>query len=140
MCIQLSHCSVLDVRALVPLGQTRGATTVSLQWVLNLYLLIGYRILRIILFIPVMSLCALFSIYFYRTQGYLHPIATYDEGFAITALFLLYVQYVCPHPNGRAQYFSNLERRWFNGKKKGTGGSLRWYRVCIDAVENQLSD
>lgn len=88
------------------------------------------QILRIILFDVVFSISAFFSIYFYAAAGYIHPAAVYYEGFAMTAIFLLFVQLVCPNSQNRAQFFTSLERRWMNGKaKKGSKGSLRWFRV-----------
>ncbi|KAK4945638.1 hypothetical protein LTR10_015257 [Elasticomyces elasticus] len=87
------------------------------------------QIIRILLWVPFYSICAFFSIYFYEAQGYTAALAQWYEGFSITALFLLYVHYVAPRPETRANFFHNLERRWMNGKKKGDGGSLRWYRV-----------
>lgn len=88
------------------------------------------QILRIIMFNVVFSLSAFFSIYFYASAVYNHAWAVYYEGFAMTALFLLYVQLICANPNDRAQYFSNLQRLWYNGKiKESSNGSLRWFRV-----------
>lgn len=76
------------------------------------------------------SVCAFFSIYFYEAEKHLHLFATYYEGFAMTALFLLYVFLVCPNVTDRAQYFTNLDRKLFNGRaKRNSHGSLRWFRV-----------
>ncbi|KAI1611961.1 organic solute transporter Ostalpha-domain-containing protein [Exophiala viscosa] len=87
------------------------------------------QIVRILLWVPFYSICAFFSIYFYEAQGYVAALAQWYEGFSITALFLLYVHYVAPRQENRANFFHRLERRWMNGKKKGDGGSLRWFRV-----------
>lgn len=88
------------------------------------------QMIRVILFDVVFSITSFFSIYFYGSAVYNHAWAVYYESFAMVALFLLYVQLVCPDPNDRAQYFSNLQRLWYNGKtKKGSDGSLRWFRV-----------
>lgn len=100
------------------------------------------QILRIILFDVIFSLTSFFSIYFYVAAAYSHAFAIYYEGFAMTALFLLYVQLVCPVPTDRAQYFSNLQRLWVNGKvKDSSNGSLRWFRVslCLHAAEQLLT-
>lgn len=94
-------------------------------------MLIVRRISRIILWNVVFSTSAFFSIYFYAAEQYIHPFADYYEGFAMTALFMLYVNLACPNVLDRAQYFTNLERRWLNGKPHGTKGSLRWFRVSI---------
>ena len=51
------------------------------------------------------------------------------EGFALTALFLLYVEIAAPDPTTREAFFDRLERRWYSGKKKSDKGSLRWFRV-----------
>lgn len=86
--------------------------------------------IRIILFDVVFSLTSFFSIYFYSSASYNHAFGTYYEAFAMLSLFLLYNQFICPEPGDRAQYFSNLQRLWMNGKiKKNSSGSLRWFHV-----------
>lgn len=92
--------------------------------------LTSFRHVRIILFNIVFSITGFFNIYFYSLQGTIHPIATCYEGVAMTALFLLYVQLLCPNEQDRAQYFASLQRTWYNGKPmKGSKGSLRWFHV-----------
>ncbi|KAK4978561.1 hypothetical protein LTR42_001061 [Elasticomyces elasticus] len=57
------------------------------------------------------------------------PQADYYQGFAISCLFLLYVQLVIPEQESREIYFARLERQWISGKKKNNNGSLRWFRI-----------
>lgn len=97
------------------------------------------QIVRIILFVPFVSSCCFWSIWFYAAAGFITPVAQCYEGFAITALFLLYVQLATPDERNRAQIFDNLERRWLNGKKKGDNGSLRWFKVSTqdEALERK---
>lgn len=83
--------------------------------------------MRIIIFDVVFTLTSFFSIYFYGSAVYNHAWAQYYEGLAMTALFLLYVQLLCPDPNQRAQYFANIPRK-AGGKVTGNG-SLGWFRV-----------
>lgn len=96
----------------------------------SLPILTTSRIIRIILFNVVFSIASFFGIFFYAASDYIHPLAVCYEGLAMTALFLLYVNLVCPDELDRAQYFTSLERKWINGKvKKGSSGSLRWFRM-----------
>lgn len=88
------------------------------------------QMMRIILFDVVFTITSYFSIYFYGSAVYNHAWAQYYEGFAMIALFLLYVQLLCPDPNQRAAYFHNLELHTKKGKvKKNSNGSLAWFRV-----------
>lgn len=133
MPLQLCLCHLLDDWARALLGETSRAETVRITPHQH-HVTDGIRILRIILFDVVLSVSAFFSTYFYISEGYVHPLAIYYEGFAMTAIFLLLVQYACPDPYDRAQYFTNLERHWVNGKvKKGSKGSLRWFRVRAES-------
>lgn len=94
------------------------------------------QIVRIIVFVPFVSVCQLFSVWFYNAAGYITPVGEYYEGFAITSLFLLYLALVSPDESRREQFFDSLERRWLSGKKKGSHGSLRWFRIlCIMAFQ-----
>lgn len=82
------------------------------------------------MFVPFFSICQLFSIWFYGVSGSLMPIAQLYEGYAVTALFLLYVNMVAPDTSTRASFFNQLERKLFNGKPRKNGkGSLRWFRI-----------
>ncbi|KAL9111085.1 MAG: hypothetical protein Q9227_004518 [Pyrenula ochraceoflavens] len=83
---------------------------------------------RIIAFVPVYSVCSFFSVWFYDASGYLTPIGQYYEGFAITAMFLLYVEYVTPDEGTRAEFYRSLEHRGMTGRKMSNRGSLGWYR------------
>lgn len=85
--------------------------------------------MRIILFVPFLSICCFFSVYFYGAQPFIIPVGQCYEGFAITAIFLLYVQLVTPDVSKRAHFFDQLERRWATGRSKGSKGSLRWFQV-----------
>lgn len=49
----------------------------------------------------------------------------------MNALFLLYIEIASPDGTTRESFFNDLERRWYNGKKKGNNGSLRWFRVSL---------
>jgi hypothetical protein len=48
----------------------------------------------------------------------------------LNALFLLYLEIANPTGLRQESFYQTLERRWYNGEKKGDGGSLRWFRVC----------
>lgn len=100
------------------------------------------QMMRIILFDVVFSIASFFSIYFYGSAVYNTAWATFYEGLAMTALFLLYVQLICPNPNHRAQYFHDLQLKSKSSKPpKGSGGSLKWYRVSSPTtVEVTMSD
>lgn len=88
------------------------------------------QMIRIILFDVVFSITSFFSIYFYNSAVYNHAWSTFYEGLAMTALFLLYVQLLCPEIDHRAQYFHDLPKTTIRGKvRKGAGGSLNWFRV-----------
>ena len=76
-----------------------------LTWLVAIFLLAGHyrnwtvpleqkQYARIILFLPVFSVCALLSIAFYQADGYIAPGGQWYEGFAICALFLLYTEVI----------------------------------------------
>ena len=87
------------------------------------------QIVRIVWFLPIYSILAVFSIWYYHLAGYLASFGQWTEGFALTALFLLYVEIASPDGTTREAFFDSLERRWYSGHKKGDHGSLRWFRV-----------
>ncbi|KAK3674379.1 hypothetical protein LTR78_005848 [Recurvomyces mirabilis] len=120
------------------------ATACIISILLALYLLWGHlfhwtkphqqkQIVRIIVFIPVVQLCQLFSVWFYNASAYCQAWAEYYQGFGITALFLLYLALATPEDTlHREHFFDNLQRLWHNGRAKGQDGSLRWFRIlCI---------
>ena len=84
---------------------------------------------RIITFVPVCSICSFFSIWFYEAEGYLTPIGQFYEGYAITAMFLLIVEFITPEETNRAASYESLEHRGLTGRKISSHGSLGWYRV-----------
>ncbi|KAF2811324.1 uncharacterized protein BDZ99DRAFT_461417 [Mytilinidion resinicola] len=80
-----------------------------------------------IIFMPVIF-CALelLSIIFYSDSIYLSPLKETYQAFCIAALFLLYVEFVCPDEQMRDAYFNGVE----NKDRKGNvipGGSLLWF-------------
>jgi len=71
---------------------------------------------------------SLVSIMFYDDSIYIVPIMGVYEAFCIAALFLLFLEFICPDEDAREKYFSNLE----NKDKKGNitpGGSRKWFNV-----------
>jgi hypothetical protein len=74
---------------------------------------------------------SLISIIYYTDSIYIVPIMGIYEAFCIAALFLLFLEIICPDEEARPKYFANLE----NKDKKGNivpGGSLKWFNVSID--------
>lgn len=72
---------------------------------ITLYLITGHvrnwtnpaeqkQYVRIILFTPAFALCAALSILFYHADGYIAPWGQWYEGFAMCALFLLFIEVV----------------------------------------------
>lgn len=71
---------------------------------------------------------SLVSILFYEDSIYITPLMGVYEAFCISALFLLFLEFVCPDETAQSKYFSNLE----NKDKKGNiipGGSQKWFNV-----------
>ncbi len=91
------------------------------------------RIVRIIAFIPIFSIVSFFSVWFYGAADYIAPIAQYYEGFAIVAIFFLYITYITPNEASRLQFYHDLERRGFRNKvKEPRQGSLRWFKASFN--------
>ena len=68
--------------------------------------------------------------WFYGATDYIAPIAQYYEGFAIVALFLLYITYITPNESSRLQFYYSIERQGFRGRvKEPRQGSLRWFKA-----------
>ena len=61
-----------------------------------------------IAFLPVYAIGALISIYLYRTQPYVAPAPDFYEGFAISAMFLLFVTFLAPDSSTRGQVFDDM--------------------------------
>ena len=82
-----------------------------------------------IIFMPVFfCVISLLSIMFYVDSIYITPVMGVYEAFCIAALFLLFLEFICPDEEARPKYFSNLE----NKDKKGNvipGGSRQWFNV-----------
>lgn len=88
------------------------------------------RIIAMPVFFCVVSLV---SILFYDDSIYITPIMGVYEAFCIAALFLLFLEFICPDEEARPKYFSNLE----NKDKKGNiipGGSRKWFNVSSFSV------
>jgi hypothetical protein len=71
---------------------------------------------------------SLLSILFYGDSIYITPVMGVYEAFCIAALFLLFLEFICPDEDARPKFFANLE----NKDKKGNiipGGSQKWFNV-----------
>ncbi|OCL13952.1 hypothetical protein AOQ84DRAFT_331864 [Glonium stellatum] len=94
---------------------------------------------RIIAMPVFFSIISLLSIMFYVDSIYFKPLIDVYESFCVAALFLLYVEYVCPEEEMRPKYFNDLE----NKDKKGNiipGGSLKWFnRTWITVLQFPLT-
>jgi hypothetical protein len=85
--------------------------------------------IRIIVMPVFFCIISLLSILFYEDSIYITPLLGVYEAFCIAALFLLFLELVCPNEGARSDYFSQLE----NKDKKGNiipGGSGKWFNVC----------
>ncbi|KAI9713527.1 MAG: hypothetical protein M1820_000909 [Bogoriella megaspora] len=85
------------------------------------------QIVRVVVTPIWFSVVSLWSIAFYEAADYLTPIANIYESFALTALFLLFVNYVAPDPVTRDAFFNNLPMKDRKGNETGLG-SLGWFR------------
>jgi hypothetical protein len=88
---------------------------------------------RIIAMPVFFCIISMLCIIFYTDSIYIRPLIDVYEAFCIAALFLLYLEFVCPEPDQRVKYFSNLE----NKDRKGNvipGGSLKWYNVSFSLL------
>lgn len=85
------------------------------------------HIVRILLTPLIFSLFNALAIGFYEAAAYLTPVAQLYEVFAVVAIFLLFLAFVCPDPREHEAYFANLERRDNKQKVVHDHGSLRWF-------------
>ncbi|KAK4548081.1 hypothetical protein LTR36_010801 [Oleoguttula mirabilis] len=87
------------------------------------------QIVRILLTPLIFSILSFFSLCFYNAAAYLNPVAQLYEVFAVVAIFLLFLAFVCPDPVEYDSFFGSLERRSNRGSKakKHSRGSLRWF-------------
>lgn len=90
------------------------------------------QILRIAALPVFLCLFNFLALCWYRTFQYINPIAGLYQAFAIAALFLLLLEWVCPEGTDREKYFSEFP---FKGKKGDIieGGSLAWFEVGCSA-------
>lgn len=93
------------------------------------------QMVRILLTPLIFSLFSFFSLWFYNAAAYLNAVAQLYEVFAVVAIFLLFLAFVCPNPEQYDEYFANLERRSIHGShlKKHGQGSLRWFYVSTSS-------
>lgn len=88
---------------------------------------------RIIAMPVIFCIVCLLSVLFYSASIYIKPLIEVYEAFCVAALFLLYLEYVCPNEDERFTYFANLPAK----DKKGNplpGGSLQWYKVSVHGI------
>lgn len=113
-----------------------GLTTISAIWLIWKHLARYTRPkeqrqnIRIIAMPVFFCVVSLLSIQFYDDSIYITPIMGIYEGFCIAALFLLFLEFICPDEEARPKYFANLE----NKDKKGKitpGGSQKWFNVSL---------
>jgi len=86
------------------------------------------QIIRTVLMPLSFGIIAFLSVVFYEQSIYLKPIMQVYEALCVSALFFLFLEYVCPEADRRAAYFSAVEQK----NKKGNvipGGSLLWFNV-----------
>jgi hypothetical protein len=97
------------------------------------------QIIRIILMPLFFGILAFLSVVFYEQSIYLKPITQAYEALCVSALFFLFLEYVCPDADKRAAYFSAVE----NKDKKGNvipGGSLLWFNVRVTYSPSSSSE
>ena len=86
------------------------------------------QIIRIVWLPVFFCIISLLAVIFYDQSIYVEPIKEVYEAFCIAALFLLYVEYVCPDEHERPAFFTKLENKNRKGKVI-PGGSLVWWHV-----------
>lgn len=123
------------------------AVPVIFTTLISMYLIAGHllhwtrpleqkQILRVVFFVPIYSIIAFFSVWFYHVSAFLAPYGQWIEGFALSALFLLYLEIANPGGVRQEEFYARLVRRLATEKQKGDRGSLRWFRVSTDYFEN----
>ena len=96
------------------------------------------QIVRIVYMPVVFCITSMLSILFYEASIYLVPITEAYEAFCITALFYLYIEYVCPDEGARAQYFASKPTG--NKKQKDApGAGLKMFNVRDNSSQEPLS-
>ncbi|KAL7932095.1 organic solute transporter Ostalpha domain-containing protein [Trichoderma chlorosporum] len=84
--------------------------------------------IRIAVLPIVYSIISLLSIRFYQDSIYLKPLTQVYEAFCVTALFSLFIEYLCPEEDLRLAYFQNLRIEDKKGNALPNGG-IRWINV-----------
>ncbi|OQV11089.1 hypothetical protein CLAIMM_14986 [Cladophialophora immunda] len=94
---------------------------------------------RIIAMPVIFSIVCLLSVLFYSASIYIKPLIEVYEAFCVAALFLLYLEYVCPNEAERSTYFFNLPAKDKKGNTR-PGGSLQWYNyIYLQAMQFPLT-
>jgi hypothetical protein len=99
------------------------------------------QIVRIIFTPLIFTIFNFFGLWFYDDSGYLLPFTALYEAFALVAIFILFLAFVCPDSEDYDTYFLHLERRKnFSQQKKHDRGSLRmFYIVWISVFQIMLT-
>ncbi len=66
------------------------------------------QIVRIILFVPLYSAVAFFSVWFYQLGDFLVPYGQLMEGMGVNAIFLLYLEIANPGARAQEDFYRNL--------------------------------
>lgn len=102
-------------------------------------------IVRILWMVPIYSLVAWLSIFFYKNSVYYSLIGTAYEAFTISAFFALLCHYIAPDLHSQKEYFRQIKPKpWVwpvNWLQKCCGGEhgvwrtprsgLTWFNVCM---------
>jgi hypothetical protein len=98
---------------------TPSASIASLIWPL----VPAYSIIRILFMVPVYSLVAWLSIFFYHDSVYFEVIGDCYEAFCISAFFSLMCHYIAPDLHSQKDYFRGIQpKAWL--------WPLTWFARC----------
>lgn len=84
--------------------------------------------IRIVVLPVIYSILSLLSIRFYQDSIYLKPLSQVYEAVCVTALFSLFIEYLCPEENLRLAYFQNVDIKDKKGNVLPNGG-IKWINV-----------
>lgn len=90
------------------------------------------QILRIVNLPAAYAIFNFLALCFYQDFLFIEPISGIYEAFAVGALFLLFLEYVCPDGTDREKYFASMPP--VKGKKNKVTPGLEWYYQTYGTV------
>lgn len=84
--------------------------------------------IRIAVLPVIYCILSLLSIHYYQDSIYLKPLSQVYEAVCVTAIFSLFIEYLCPEEDRRLAYFQNVVIEDKKGNVSPNGG-IKWINV-----------